>query len=117
MAKSILNCNARRDVTESRKAIPAEELKRYGRELMEAESYCEALDFFKKAGDLASISELSEKVLREGDYFLFNLTCQALKKSPSEEELMTLAEAADKAGLSLYAEKARAGIASIKEEA
>jgi hypothetical protein len=116
MPKSILDCNERRRVTESRKEVSREDLSRYGRELTEAGSYCEALDFYKKAEDLESISRLSQIVLEEGDYFLFNLCCQALKKTPSEGELLKLAEAAEKAGLLIYAEKARDRQKTLKEE-
>lgn len=67
----------------------------------------EAVDFLAKAGANDKLQELLEAAIEQGDAFLLRAVAGGLDTTPGKAVWLQLAEAADAAGKSLYAETAR----------
>jgi hypothetical protein len=106
MADKILQWKARRALIDSRRQVPADDLRQAGLSLLEGGYLSEALDFLGKAGDQGAIRELASRAVEEGDFFLYSLARQSLGEPPVPKELFLLAENARRLGLSSYERKA-----------
>ncbi len=67
----------------------------------------EAVVFLEKAGATDRLRELADRAVEEGDAFLFRAAGQALGEELPAERWRALAEAAEAAGKTRYAESAR----------
>ena len=94
----------RRDYLHSEKTPPAQ-LSKAGRELLEAERYSDALDFFEKAGAQDGIQAIKKIALDRGDIFLLarlDRFDRTLVSQAEWEAAARQAEALGKSSMSAY---------------
>jgi hypothetical protein len=101
MVLQVLNWKDRRSLSESTKTTP-ETLKEAGRQLLAGDRLVEAADFMSRASDYEGLNLIKIQAISEGNYFVYRLVCNVLKKEPDLIELKDLAKAAASFGLTTY---------------
>ncbi|MBW1982600.1 MAG: hypothetical protein JRJ12_15420 [Deltaproteobacteria bacterium] len=103
--KKLLSCLKKRDLLNSDKADPSQ-LRAMGEAYLQQDRISDAIDFFEKAHYTEGLSELKQRCIQEGDFFLFKRLSQILSFSPDTQEWEILGDNALKQGKLLFARAA-----------
>ncbi|MDR1607721.1 MAG: hypothetical protein LBT38_04845 [Deltaproteobacteria bacterium] len=115
MAKSALKWKDRRALIDHPKTAP-EVLSRAGRELLTRGFPAESAELFRKAKDHEGLRDILAMAVGEGNFFLYSLANQYLGQSPKVEELTSLAQKAQEAGLLFYRDKAQELLGQLDQQ-
>ncbi len=101
-----LSCLEKRNLL-NRSAVSVAELVEWGKRYEEMELVHDALDFYERANAEEDLCRLLGRALDDGDYFLLKRVCTVLKRHPSEQELLKVAERGEQLGKERFAQQAR----------
>lgn len=82
-----------------------DQLASIGRELVRLERYSEAIDFLRAAKADADLQGILQKAIAMGDLFLLKAAARALRRTPTDDEMLRTRQAATTKGKLLYAQE------------
>jgi hypothetical protein len=103
--KRLPNCLKKRNLLNSNKADRSE-LIRLGEQYLQEEQLSDTIDFYQKAEYQEGLSQLKERAILDGDYFLYHRLVKALQDTPEREEWLRLGDNAFNQGKLQFARSA-----------
>jgi hypothetical protein len=112
-----LNCLEKRDLL-NEAVVSRDALLSWGKHYEDANSLCDAVDFYEKSGAVDALVQLRSKVSKTGNVFLFRRICRIVGREPDRDEWLSIADSARELGKLAFAAEARllAGVEDVPED-
>jgi hypothetical protein len=103
--KELLTCLEKRELL-NESVVSVDKLLEWGQRFEEAGLIYDAVNFFEKAGARDDLARLLDEAKSEGNLFLVNRLCKALKTELTKQEWLAIGEEAERAGKLTFATEA-----------